>query len=68
MCFFLLIRSGRKLSNGCLDVHAHKQMSISPTFKEQLLSGFPFAKKLQTQTESTEKLSKTFAYKNAARM
>jgi len=33
--------------------------SISPTFHEQLLQQYYFAKKLQCQSASTEKLRKT---------
>ncbi len=42
-------------------------MSISPTFYEQLLRLNPFAKKLQTQIVSTEKLRKKLTYAKAAR-
>ena len=40
--------------------------SISPTIYKQLLRQFPFPKKLQTQTVSTEKLQKALLYKKAA--
>ena len=40
--------------------------SISTAFYEQLFCQFPFAKILQTQTVSTEKLLKTLVYKKAA--
>ena len=43
-----------------------KAQSKLPTSYAQLLRQFPFAKKLQTQTVSTEKLQKTFSYKKAA--
>ena len=43
------------------------QVSISPTFFGQLLRWFPFAKKLQKQTVSTEKFRKTLKFKNDAR-
>jgi len=39
------------------------QLSISPTFCEQLLHQNPFAKKLQTQIVSTEQLCKNFRMK-----
>ncbi len=42
-------------------------VSISPTFYEQLLRQNPFAKKLQTQIVSTEKLFKKLLYEKAAR-
>jgi hypothetical protein len=42
-------------------------VSISPTFYEQLLCQNPFAKKLQTQIVSTQKLRKKLLYKKAAR-
>ncbi len=42
-------------------------LSISPTFYEQPLRQNPFAKKLQTQTVSTQKLRKKLWYKKAAR-
>jgi hypothetical protein len=41
-------------------------VSISPTFYEQLLRQNPFAKKLQTQIVSTEKLFKKLSYEKAA--
>jgi hypothetical protein len=41
-------------------------LSISPTFYEQLLRQNPFAKKLQTQIVSTEKVCKEFWYEKAA--
>jgi hypothetical protein len=41
-------------------------VSISPTFYEQLLCQNPFAKKLQTQIVSTEKLCKKLLYEKAA--
>ena len=44
-----------------------KPVSISPTFYEQLLRQNPFAKKLQTQIVSTEKLHKKLSYEKAAR-
>ncbi len=43
-------------------------MSISPTFYEHLLRQNPFAKKLQTQILSTEKLRKELWYEKAARI
>jgi hypothetical protein len=42
-------------------------VSISPTFYEQLLRQNPFAKKLQTQIVSGEKLGKKLLYEKAAR-
>jgi hypothetical protein len=42
-------------------------MSILATFYEQLLNQNPFAKKLQTQIVSTEKLRKKLLYKKASR-
>jgi hypothetical protein len=42
-------------------------VSISPTFYKQLLRQNPFAKKLQTQIVSTQKLHKKLLYKKAAR-
>jgi hypothetical protein len=42
------------------------QVSISPTFYEQLLCQNPFAKKLQTQIVSTSKLRKKLLYEKAA--
>jgi hypothetical protein len=42
------------------------QVSISPTFYEQLLRQDPFAKKLQTQIVSTQKLRKELWYEKAA--
>jgi hypothetical protein len=42
-------------------------VSISPTLYEQLLRQNPFAKKLQTQIVSTEKLFKKFSCEKAAR-
>ena len=42
-------------------------VSISPTFYEQLLHQNPFAKKLQTQIVSTEKLCMKLLYEKAAR-
>ncbi len=42
-------------------------MSISPTFYEQLLRQNPFAKKLQTQIVSTQKLRKKLSYEKAGR-
>jgi hypothetical protein len=42
-------------------------VSISPTFYEQLLRQNPFAKKLQTQIVSTEKLRKKLLHEKAAR-
>jgi hypothetical protein len=42
-------------------------VSISPTFDEQLLRPNPFAKKLQTQIVSTQKLRKKHLYEKAAR-
>jgi hypothetical protein len=42
------------------------QVSISPTFYEQLLRQNPFAKKIQTQIASTLKLRKKLSYKKAA--
>ena len=44
----------------------YRMMSISPTLYKLLLHQFPFAKKLQTQTVSKEKLHKTLSYKKAA--
>jgi len=41
--------------------------SISPRFYEELLRQNPFAKKLQTQIVSTEKLCKKLSYEKAAR-
>jgi len=41
--------------------------SISPTFFEHLLCKFSFAKKIQSQTVSREKLYKTLSNKKAAR-
>jgi hypothetical protein len=41
-------------------------VSISPTLYEQLLRQNPFAKKLQTQIASKEKLRKKRSYKKAA--
>jgi hypothetical protein len=41
-------------------------VSISPTFDEQLLLPNPFAKKLQTQIVSTQKLHKKHLYEKAA--
>jgi hypothetical protein len=43
-----------------------QDVPISPTFYEQLLCQNPFAKKLQTQIVSTQKLHKTLSYKKAA--
>jgi hypothetical protein len=40
-------------------------VSISPTFYGQLLCQNPFAKKLQTQIVSTEKLGKKLSYEKA---
>jgi hypothetical protein len=40
-------------------------VSISPTFYEQHLHQNPFAKKLQTQTVSTQKLCKKLWYEKA---
>ncbi len=42
-------------------------MSISPTLHERLLRQNPFAKKLQTQIVSTEKLFKKLSYEKATR-
>jgi hypothetical protein len=42
-------------------------VSISPTFYEQLLRQNPFAKKLQNQFVSTQKLRKKLSYEKAAR-
>jgi hypothetical protein len=42
-------------------------VSILPTFYEQLLHQNPFAKKLQTQIVSIEKLRKKLSYEKAAR-
>ncbi len=41
------------------------QVSISPTFYEQLLRQNPFAKKLQTQIVSTKRLRKKPLYEKA---
>ena len=41
--------------------------SISPTFYEQLLCQFPYAKKVQTLNVSTEKLLKRLLYEKDAR-
>ena len=59
LCNLLLLRLRR---------HSHSLsspllQSISPTFFEQLLCCFPFAKKLQTHIVSTEKLPTTLLYK-----
>jgi hypothetical protein len=43
------------------------QVSISPTFYEQLLRHDPFAKKLKTQIVSTSRLRKELWYEKAAR-
>ena len=43
----------------------HVLESISPTLYEQLFRQFTNAKKLQTQTVSTEKLRKTLSYQNS---
>jgi hypothetical protein len=40
---------------------------MSPTFYKKLLCQNPFAKKLQTQIASTEKLHKKLSYEKAAR-
>jgi hypothetical protein len=42
------------------------QVAISPTFYEQLLCPNPFAKKIQTQIVSTEKLRQKLSYEKAA--
>jgi hypothetical protein len=42
------------------------QVSISPTFYEQLLRQNPFAKKLETQIVSTSRLRKELWYEKAA--
>jgi hypothetical protein len=42
-------------------------VSISPTFYEQLLHQNPFAKKLETQIVSTQRLCKELWYEKAAR-
>ncbi len=52
---------------GVKSVEADKYVLISPTFDEQLLRLNPFAKKLQTQIVSTQKLRKKHLYENAAR-
>jgi hypothetical protein len=41
-------------------------VSISPTFYEQLLCPNPFAKKLQTQIVSTQRLYKKLLHEKAA--
>ena len=58
----------RYIKGGFVAVHdCAKLESISPTTYPQLLRQFPFTKKLQTQTVSTEKLHKTLLSKKAAR-
>jgi hypothetical protein len=47
-------------------VNSVEQVSISPTFYEQLLHQNPFGKKLQTQTVSTQKLREKLSYEEAA--
>jgi len=42
------------------------QVSISPTFFEQLLGRYSYDKKLQTNTESREKLLKALLYEKTA--
>jgi hypothetical protein len=50
----------------CYLIEALLLVSISPTFYEQLLRQNPFAKKLQTQLVSTNKVCKELWYEKAA--
>jgi len=55
--------SENKLNLKKKDEIAAYLFSISPTFYEQILHKYSFAKKLQSQTVSRKKLSKTLSYK-----
>ncbi len=48
-----------------MDYNFDHQVSISPTFYEQLLHQNPFTKKLQTQIVSTQKVRKELWYEKA---
>jgi len=54
---------GLTFNKKCIFVCNH--FSISPTFYEQHLRQYPFAKRLQSQTVRTEKMGETLLYSKA---